>query len=73
MDGYDLDRILKIGDQLFKSLNMFRVLWVDHLPTRVSIYDSEVAIDIAFLENKTRETILNVYFNDKYSKYMFKL
>ena len=44
---------------MFKSLNMFRVLGVDNLPTRVSIYDS--AVDIVFLENKTGEITLNVY------------
>ena len=38
---------------------MFRVLGVDNLPTRVSIYDS--AVDIVFLENKTGEITLNVY------------
>ena len=58
-DRYDLDRILQSGDQLFKSLNMFRVLGVDDLPARVSIYDS--AVDIVFLENKTGEITLNVY------------
>ena len=58
-DGYDLDRILQIGGQLFKSLNMFRVLGVDDLPARVSIYDS--AVDIVFLENKAGEITWNVY------------
>ena len=58
-DGYDLNRILQSGDELFKSLNMFRVLRVDNLPTRVSIYDS--AVDIVFLRNKTGEITLNVY------------
>ena len=58
-DGYDLDRILQSGDQLFKSLNMFRVLGVDDFPARISIYDS--AVDIVFLENKTDEITLNVY------------
>ena len=38
-DGYDLDRILQSGFQLFNFLNMFRVLGVDDLPERVSIYD----------------------------------
>ena len=58
-DGYDLNRILQSGDELLKSLNMFRVLRVDNLPTRVSIYDS--AVDIVFLRNKTGEITLNVY------------
>ena len=44
---------------MFKSLNKFRVLGVDDLPTRVSIYDS--AVGIVFLENKTGEITLNVY------------
>ena len=49
-----------VGDQLFKSLNMFRVLVIKDLPARVSIYDS--AVNIVFLENKTGEITLNVYF-----------
>ena len=59
MDGYNLDSILQNGDQLFKSLNIFRVLGVDDLPARVSIYDS--AVNIVFLENKTGEITLIVY------------
>ena len=59
MNGYDLDRILQNGDQLFKSLNMFRALGVDDLPARVSINDSTV--NIVFLENKTGEITLIVY------------
>ena len=55
----NLDRILQSRDQLFKSLNIFRVLGVDDLPSRVSIYDS--VVDIVFLENKTGEITLNVY------------
>ena len=49
-----------VGDQLFKSLNMFRVVVIKDLPARVSIYDS--AVNIVFLENKTGEITLNVYF-----------
>ena len=45
--GYDFDRILENEDQLFKSLNMYRVLGVDDLPPRVSIYDN--AVDIVFV------------------------
>ena len=44
---------------MFKSLNKLRVLGVDDLPARVSIYDS--AVGIVFLENKTGEITLNVY------------
>ena len=49
-----------VGDQLFKSLNMFRVVVIKDIPARVSIYDS--AVNIVFLENKTGEITLNVYF-----------
>ena len=38
---------------------MFRILGVDDLPARVSIYDR--AVDIVFPENKTGEITLNVY------------
>ena len=43
----DLDIILENGDKLFKSLNMFRILGVNDLPARVSIYDSSG--DIVFI------------------------
>ena len=58
-DGYDLDKILENGNQLFKSLNIFRILGVDDLPARVSTYDR--VVDIIFPENKTGEIKLNVY------------
>ena len=58
-DGYDLDKILENGNQLFKSVNIFRILGVDDLPARVSTYDR--VVDIIFLENKTGEIKLNVY------------
>ena len=45
----DLDIILENGDQLFKSLNMFRILAVDDLPARVSICDSSVDIVFTYL------------------------
>ena len=38
---------------------MFRILGVDDLPARISIYGR--AVDIVFLENKTGEITLNVY------------
>ena len=59
MGWLNLHRILKNGDQLFKSLNMFRIPGVDDLPARVRIYESTV--DIVFLENKTGEITLKVY------------
>ena len=42
-----------------RSLNMYRVLGVDDLPTQVCFYDN--AVDIASVENKTGEITLNVY------------
>ena len=40
----DLDRILENRAQLFKSLNMFRILGIDDLPARVSFYVREMNI-----------------------------
>ena len=40
----DLDRILETRAQLFKSLNMFRILGIDDLPARVSFYVREMNI-----------------------------
>ena len=37
-DGTDLDMILENGDQLFKSLVLYRLPWVDDLPRTVNIY-----------------------------------
>ena len=57
---------------MLKSLKIFRILGVDDLPARISIYDRTV--DIVFLEHKAGEITSNVYpdFNDRYSMYMFK-
>ena len=46
-DSNDLDRILRKGDELFKSLNKFKLLGVADLPTKVEIYSH--SIDIALL------------------------
>ena len=50
-DINDLDQILRKGDELFKSLNEFKSLGVEDLPTKIEIYS--YFIDIALLENRT--------------------
>ena len=49
--------ILENGDQLFKSLNQYKLLGVDDLPTTVNIYGHSV--DIFLLDNKTGKITLN--------------
>ena len=58
-DGIDLDMILENGDQLFKSLNQYRLFRVHDLLTTVNIYS--YSVDIFLLDNKTGEIILNAY------------
>ena len=58
-DGTDLDLILENGDQLFKSLNQYRLFRVHDLLTTVNIYS--YSVDIFLLDNKTGEIILNAY------------
>ena len=43
---------------MLKSLSIFRILGVDDLPARISIYDRTV--DIVFLERKAGEITSNV-------------
>ena len=52
-DSNDLDRILRKGDELFKSLNKFKLLGVEDLPTKIGIYSHST--DIALLENRSGE------------------
>ena len=58
-DGTDLDMILENGDQLFKSLNQYRLLGIDNLPRTVSIHN--YSVDIFLLDNKTGEITLYAY------------
>ena len=58
-DGIDLDRILGKGDELFKSLNKFKLLEVEDLPTTIEIYSH--SINIASLENRTGEITSSTY------------
>ena len=58
-DGTDLDMILENGDQLFKSLNQYRLLGIDNLPRTVSIHS--YSVDIFLLDNKTGEITLYAY------------
>ena len=60
-DTDDLDKILQNGDSLFKSLSIFRLLGVDHLPAELKICDQVVRIEL--LENKTGDN------NPKYISY----
>ena len=50
-DGADLDMISEYGDELFKSLNQYRLLGVDDLPRTVNIYS--YSVEIFLLDNKT--------------------
>ena len=59
LDSDDLDRILQNGDCLYKSLSIFRLLGVEHLPVELNICGQVVRIEL--LENKTGETTLNTY------------
>ena len=52
-DSNDIDRTLRKGDVLFKSLNKFKLLRIEDLSTKMEIYRH--FIDIALLENKTGE------------------
>ena len=56
-DCTDLDMMLENGNRLFKSLNQYRLLTVDHLPRRVNIYS--YLVDIFLSNNKTGEITLN--------------
>ena len=58
-DSNDLDRILRKGDELFKSLNKFKLLGVEELPTKIEVYSH--SIDIALLENRTGEITSSIY------------
>ena len=43
--------ISEYGDELFKSLNQYRLLGVDDLPRTVNIYS--YSVEIFLLDNKT--------------------
>ena len=38
LDNNKLDRILRKADGLFKSLNKFKLLGVEDLPTKIEVY-----------------------------------
>ena len=50
-DSNDFDRILRKGDELFKSLDKFGLPGVEDLPTKIDIYSHSIAV--ALLENRT--------------------
>ena len=52
-DSNDLDQILRKDDELFKSLNKFKLLGVENLPTEIEIHSH--SIDVALLQNRTSE------------------
>ena len=58
-DSNDLDQILRKGGELFKSLNKFKLLGVEDLPTKMEIYSH--SIDIPLLENKIGEITSSRY------------
>ena len=43
-DGIDFDQILGKSDELFKSLNKFKLLGVEDLPTKIEIYSHSTDI-----------------------------
>ena len=58
-DKLDLDGILDIGDQLFKSLGKFRYLGMEDLPQEFLL--EGFAVNVQFLETKTREITTGAY------------
>ena len=54
-----LDCILQKGDDLFKKLNLMRILSVDDLPQNCKIED--VSLNLDYLESKTGEIVFNAY------------
>ena len=56
----DVDTILKNGDNVYKNLNVFRLLDVDELPRQISTIKGDI-VNISFLTNKTGEILLRVY------------
>ena len=52
LDKFDVDCMLRKGDQLFKLIGKFRYLWMEDLPQEFLIENSWV--NMGFLENKTR-------------------
>ena len=54
-----LDCILQKGDDLFKKLNLRRILSVDDLPQNCKIED--VSLNLDYLESKTGEIVFNAY------------
>ena len=58
-DSNDLDRILRKSDELFKSLNKFKLLGVEDVPTKTVIYSH--CTDNALLENRTGEITSSMY------------
>ena len=51
--------ILRKVDELFKSLNKFKLLGAEDLPTKIEIYSHSV--DIALLDNRTGEITSSIY------------
>ena len=58
-NSIDLDHILEKGNELFKSLNKFKLHGVEDLPTKIEIYSH--SIDIALLENRTGAITSSTY------------
>ena len=58
-DSNDFDQILRKGDELFKSLNKFKLLGVEDLPTKIEIYSH--SIDIVLLGKKIGEITSSRY------------
>ena len=58
-DIIDLDQILGKGDEFFKSLDKFKLLGIEGLPTKIEIYSH--SIDIALLGNRTCEITSSNY------------
>ena len=59
-DKFDLDYILRKGDQLFEFTGKFTYLGIENLPQEYST--ENVSVTVKFLENKTGEITAGEYF-----------
>ena len=55
----DLDCILQKGDDIFKKVNLMRILRVHDLPQSCKI--EGVSLNLDYLKNKTSEIVFNAY------------
>ena len=58
-DSFELDSILENGDQLYKTIQIFRYLSIDDLPSYLHLKGHR--IEVQYLENMTGEICLHAY------------